>query len=124
MIGGEDVAANDGRALTPFAANIACIALMLIIGPAVMNWGMTQGYESKSHHRIEDGYPGNWTQSNYVWTEAGNCSIYYPSSTAVSTMAWGENYTYLLQPSGGASGSVTSCGFGPYELQVPHKCVK
>ena len=125
--------AQDGRALTPFAANVISILIIVFFTPIIMGWGMTSSLSNQD--MVESGPTPNSGNSSahYRILEAGNCSMTIPNNY----QNWNINFDMANQPGtpnwtsddvphtffkwryNQGVGATGTCGHGPYEFNIP-----
>ena len=126
--------AQDGRALTPFAANVISILIIAFFTPLIMGWGMTSSL-SNQDQVISGPTPSSGNgSSDYRILKAGNCSMTVPNNYQYWNIngnyseSFGNNTnwtsddlshdTFKYRVNQGFT-STANCGGGPYEFSIP-----
>ena len=111
------------RPLTPFAANAVAIAMVLIIAPLVMGWGMSQGPYIIHRNAPNDTNIQSFASTDYEWLDVGNCSgasnLHYTTNYTSQNFTVGDNvgnnFTGVANNGWYWNGD---CGWGDYELRI------
>ena len=126
--------AQNGRALTPFAANVISILIIAFFTPLIMGWGMTSSFERQT--MVEYGPENGSSSDEYAIINSGNCSMTNPLSyqssynivfdftSSISPLTNGTSEdtphdSFKGRINQGVSSPLPGCGGGPYEYTIP-----